>query len=285
MKYVNTNIEKQKSDIKLLEEIAKGKRLPDDFLDSKLEQDYTLGDFLAETIGMVNNPSFFLEMQEQEITNDIKIANSEKKDSPLYASLMYRMAGKISLAISGRFKDKTRSNLIKGCFSSANKCDERIVKNLAEKGNYKRSEKYEASSIGYKILSDKTRIIQELLFDYFKKERKIDNLMKSVDKNEISFPILMYHPLDWIDIVNKYAEKEKDINSNEIQQGILTEYVLCGINHLDKYKEQGLNFDSKKVQQTIREINANSNFLELNLKKINPVIKNIFPEYKLPYNN
>jgi len=280
MKYVNTNIEKQKSDIKRLEEIAKEKGFPDDFLDSKLERDYTLGDFLAETIGIINNPSFSLEIEDQEIEKNIRIANSKKEDNPSYASLNYRQAGKKSLALSGRFKDETRSNVIKGCFSSANQCDERIIKRLAEKGNYELSKKYESSSIGYKLLSDKTRIIQEILFDYFKKEQKIDSLVKSVDKNEINFPILMNHILDWIDIIDKYAKKEKDINSNEMQQRILTEYVLCEISYLKKYNKQGLNFNSQEVQSTIRAINKNSNFLELDPKKINLTIKNIFPGYQ-----
>ena len=280
MKYVNTNIEKQKSDIKRLEEIAKEKGFPDDFLDSKLERDYTLGDFLAETIGIINNPSFSLEIEDQEIEKNIRIANSKKEDNPSYASLNYRQAGKKSLALSGRFKDETRSNVIKGCFSSANQCDERIIKRLAEKGNYELSKKYESSSIGYKLLSDKTRIIQEILFDYFKKEQKIDSLVKSVDKNEINFPVLMDHPLDWINIVNEYTEKVEDVNSLEMQHRMLIEYVLCEINHLKKYKKQRLNFNSKKVQQTIREITANSNFLELDAKKIKHSIENIFPEYQ-----
>ena len=280
MKYVNTNAEKQKSDIKLLEEIAKEKGLPDDFLDSRLEQDYTLGSFLAEAIEIINNPNFSLEMQEQEILSDITIATNKRKENPLYASIRYRGAGKKSLAISGRFKDERYSNLIKDCFLYANRCDERVAKNLAEKGSYKRSEKYEASSTGYKLLPDKTKIIQELLFDYFKKEQKIDNLIKSVDKNEINFPVLVNHPLDWVDIVNEYAEKYKDINSNEMQQRILTEYVLCEINYLKKYEKQGLNSNSGKVQNTVKEIDQISNFLELDIKKVRHTIKNIFPEYK-----
>ena len=101
-----------------------------------------------------------------------------------------------------------------------------------------------------------------------------------VDKNEIDFPVLMNHLPDWIDIIDKYAEKEKNINSNEMQQRILTEYVLCEISYLKKYKKQRLNFYSQEVQSTIRAINVNSNFLELGPKKINPIIKNIFPEYQ-----
>jgi len=280
MKYVNTNIEKQKSDIKLLEEIAKEKGFPSNFLDSKLEQNYTLGDFLAETIEIINNPNFSLEMQKQEILRDVEIANNKRKENPLYASIRYREAGKKALAISGRFKDKRYSDLIKNCFVYADRCDERIAKSLIEEGNYEFSKKYKASSIGYKLLSDKTSIIQELLFDYFKKEQKIDNLIKSVNKNEINFPVLMDHPLDWINIVNEYTEKVEDVNSLEMQHRMLIEYVLCEINHLKKYKKQRLNFNSKKVQQTIREITANSNFLELDAKKIKHSIENIFPEYQ-----
>ncbi len=271
---------KKKSDIKKLEEMAKEKWLPDNFLNTKLEQDYTLGNFLAETIGIINNPNFSLEIEEYEIVNNIRIANSKKEDNPPYASMRYRMAGKKSLAISGRFKDETRSNVIKGCFSSANKCDEMIIKRLAEKGKYEISKKYGASSIGYKILSDKTKIIQEILFDYFKKEQKTDNLIKNVDKNEIIFPFLMNHPSDWIDILDKYAKKYEDVNSNEMQQRILTEYVLCEMNYLKKYKNQELHLDSKEVQKTIKTINTNSNFLELNPNKIELAIKHIFPEYQ-----
>ncbi len=261
MKYENTNTEKQKSDIKNLEEIAIKKGYSSNLLRFKLEEDYTIGDFLAETIEIVNNPNISLEKHNQEIMKDIDMANNKNKEKPGYASIRYRNAGQKSLALSGKFQDKRYSDLIKKCFLYASKCEEKIKNNRSKE---------------YKMISDNIPIFQEMLFDYFNHEKKIDSLIKKTDENEITLPYFLYHPLDWIDIINKYAEENKDINSKEMQNRILTEYVLCGINHIRDYKKQGLDVNSKKVQQTTKEVYTNSKFLELDQSKIKSAIENIF---------
>ena len=64
------------------------------------------------------------------------------------------------------------------------------------------------------------------------------------------------------------------IKGSSGQEGIVDNKAI------DKPRPVELNSNSGKVQNTIKEIDQISNFLELDIKKIRHIIKNIFPEYK-----
>jgi len=122
MKYVLTKTEKQKSDMKRLEKIAESMRIPNGILHYKLEEDYTILDFLAERIELLNKSEIYPKLEKDSIREEVFFSENYIKNSKLGAAITFDFFGRVSFDMAIRENDDEWIEISKKSFSNVITC-------------------------------------------------------------------------------------------------------------------------------------------------------------------
>lgn len=241
MEYNWVNPGKSKSDIKILEKIAGNKGIPDEVIKP-------VSEFLAERIEIIDEHYVCYSRLKKGIERITNLADRLIKKNPEGASILYIIAGKSSIGLAGKLNDENFVEQAKECFSSIIECYKKLIENL-DKRNEDKKEEYEFFSKGYEFLSDNTFKLKEIISDYYKLQKRTDNLLNKTDfEAHINVPYIIDHILD---------------NMNDLKK---------------------LNPDSIEAQKIKKEIDENSKFLPPeSYKKIKSLTEKILynsPNYK-----
>jgi len=122
MKYVLTKTEKQKSDMERLEKIAEGMRIPNGILHYKLEEDYTILDFLAERIELLNKSEIYPKLEKDSVREEVFSSENYIKNSKSGAAITFDFFGRVSFDMAVRENDDEWIEISKKSFSNVITC-------------------------------------------------------------------------------------------------------------------------------------------------------------------
>ena len=134
MKYVNTNIEKQKSDMKRLEKIAEDMGIPKGILHYKLEEDYTILDFLAERIELLNKSEIYPKLEKDLIREEVFFSENYIKNFKSGAAITFDFFGRVSFDMAIRENDDEWIEISKRSFSNVITCYKGLGKDTEKTG-------------------------------------------------------------------------------------------------------------------------------------------------------
>lgn len=196
MEYNWANPGKRKSDIKILERIAKNKGFPDEVITS-------VSEFLAERIEIIDEHYVCYSKLKKGIEKITNLADRLIKKNPEGASILYIIAGKSSIGLAGKLNDENFVEQAKECFSSIIECYKKLIENL-DKRNEDKKEEYEFFSKEYEFLSNNAFRLKEIISHYYKLQKRTDDLINEINfEASISVPNLINHILDNINDLKK----------------------------------------------------------------------------------
>lgn len=238
MEYDWANPEKKKSDIKILEKIARHKGFSDEVIKP-------VSEFLAEKIEMMDRyyPPYSISILKDGIERVMDHADHLIQKNPETALILYKNAGENTLSLAGKLNDEKFVKQAKGCFSSIIECYKRLIKNLNKEDEDKKWA-YEFLSKEYEFLLDNAFRLKEILNIYFKKRESIENLINSAYKPFFSLSKSEDFVLDKINILGEQLSRNEKINYKELKD------LIIGIQKDSGYVELG----SNKINQAIKKI-------------------------------
>lgn len=134
MKYVLTKTEKQKSDMKRLEKIAEDMRIPKGILYYRLEENYTILDFLAERIELLNKSTIYQKIEKDSIKEEVFFSDNYIKNFKSGAAITFDFFGRVSFDMAIRENDDEWIEISKKSFSNVITCYKGLGKDTEKTG-------------------------------------------------------------------------------------------------------------------------------------------------------
>ncbi len=130
MEYINITPEKHKLYITRLEKIVLQKRFPVNLLKSNLEKDYTIGDFLAERIELLNKSTIYKKIDKDSVREEVFYSDDYIKNHRSGAAVTFDFFGKLCFDMAVKENDHEWMEISMKSFSNVITCYKGLGKDV-----------------------------------------------------------------------------------------------------------------------------------------------------------
>ncbi|MBU4284216.1 MAG: hypothetical protein KJ968_03845 [Nanoarchaeota archaeon] len=120
--------------MKRLEKIAEGMRIPNGILHYKLEEDYTILDFLAERIELLNKSTIYQKIEKDSVREEVFFSDNYIKNFKSGAAITFDFFGRVSFDMAIRENDDEWIEISKKSFSNVITCYKGLGKDTEKTG-------------------------------------------------------------------------------------------------------------------------------------------------------